>query len=64
MQVRQLRIATVLDFIQKVATVQREYPALVVGVKVEAGIQDLLLGDEAQVVVGIGGFVTVGVIDA
>ncbi len=52
--VRQLRIATVLDFIEEVATVQREYPALVVRVKVETGIEYRLVRDKAQVVVGIG----------
>ena len=62
--VGQLRITTVLYLIEEVAAVQRKYPAIVVGVEVEAGIEYLLVGDESQVTVGIGRIVAVGVIDA
>ena len=53
-----------LDLIEEVAAICREHPASVVGVQVHAGIENFLLVDDAEVVVGIGGLVSIGVVDA
>jgi len=54
----------VFDFIQQIFTIDRKHPVATVVVKVQAGIENFLLRNDAEIVICHRRFIAVGIADS